>query len=150
MRVSLEAIAAAALLFLVLAPALQYSALPDKIPTHFGASGEPDAWRAKSHIWTLPVIGIVEFVLLTALTGYAGRKEALQSPPEWAEQRAALTRALMAAVKAHSLVLFAFIIHRSIAIAQGRAEGLGFALYALLGLIVPVIAAFLFRRHQMS
>lgn len=150
MRLTFEAIAAIALLLLIMMPALQYSALPDQIPTHFGAGGQPDAWRGKSHIWTLPATGISLYILITALTGYAGRKEALQSPPEWAEQRAGLTRSLMAAVKAHSLCLFAFIIHRSIAVALGRAESLGPGLYILLALLLPIIAFFFIRRHQMT
>lgn len=150
MRLPLEAIAVIGLLFLLIAPALQYSSLPEKIPTHFGASGKPDAWRARSHIWTLPAVGVLTFGMITALTGYAARKEAREAPPERAEQRADLTRTLMAAMKAHTVCVFGFIAQRSIDVALGQAEGLGPWFFVLVGLLVPIFALYFARRSQLT
>ncbi len=150
MRFTLEAVAAAALLFLILSPALQYSSLPEQIPVHFDGAGRPDAWRGKAQIWTLPLTGVLSYALVTALTGYAARKEARKSPPEWAQQRAELTRTLMAGVKAHTLCLFAFILHQSVEVALGRAGGLGPAFFVLLGLLVPMLVFYFVRRAQLN
>ncbi|WP_299224736.1 DUF1648 domain-containing protein [uncultured Psychroserpens sp.] len=37
---------------------LNYSQLPETIPTHFNASGEADGFGNKSTIWLLPALGI--------------------------------------------------------------------------------------------
>ena len=79
------------------------------IPTHFGPGGQSGGLRAKVYIWTLPVLGIVKFILITAFTGYAGRRVAGQAPPE----RASRTRSLMVTVKALFMIpnlLASFIV----------------------------------------
>lgn len=149
MRLMLEVVAAVAFLFLILAPAWQYSELPERIPTHFGPSGQPDAWRGKANIWLLPALGAAMFGLVTGLTGYAARKEARQSPPEWAEQRAGLMRSFLAAIKAQTMCLFAFITQQTIEVAHGRAEALGPVFFVLLALLVPIIVVYAVRRSQL-
>ena len=41
--------------------------LPDRIPTHFNISGQPNAWGPPKMLWLLPVIGTGLYVLMTAL-----------------------------------------------------------------------------------
>lgn len=41
-----------------------YSDLPDRIPTHFGLSGDADAWGGKSSIWVVPAIMMALIALL--------------------------------------------------------------------------------------
>ena len=43
-----------------------YSLLPDSIPFHFDAQGNPDDWNSKETIFLLPSIAAVVFVLLTS------------------------------------------------------------------------------------
>lgn len=47
-----------------------YSKLPEIIPTHFSFSGKADAYGSKSSIFTLPILGLVIFVLLTILNRF--------------------------------------------------------------------------------
>lgn len=47
-----------------------YGALPDTIPTHFNASGAPDAFGNKSTILGLPILGTILFTSMTLLNKY--------------------------------------------------------------------------------
>lgn len=48
-------------------PALSWSALPDRVPIHFGWDGEPTAFASSGTVWILPVLGLILFVLLEGL-----------------------------------------------------------------------------------
>lgn len=55
--------------------ALRFESLPDLLPLHFDASGLPDRIEAKTGIFALPVIGLMVFVLNTALGVLLHRRE---------------------------------------------------------------------------
>ena len=52
--------------------ALRYGALPARVPTHFGPSGAPDAWREKS-FFTVMLLPILALVMGVSLGGSARR-----------------------------------------------------------------------------
>ena len=41
--------------------ALSWRAMPDRIPTHFGAAGRIDSWGPKSTVLILPILGVFMF-----------------------------------------------------------------------------------------
>lgn len=41
--------------------------LPDRIPTHFDISGQPNAWGSPTILWLLPIVGTVVYLLITVL-----------------------------------------------------------------------------------
>jgi uncharacterized membrane protein len=41
--------------------------LPDRIPTHFNISGQPNAWGSPGILWVLPAVGLGLYLLMTAL-----------------------------------------------------------------------------------
>ena len=41
--------------------------LPQRVPTHFGLSGKPDAWGSPQMLWLLPLIGAGLYLLMTVL-----------------------------------------------------------------------------------
>lgn len=47
-----------------------YSGLPDKIPTHYNLSGEPDSFGTKKTIIALPIIATVLFLFISMLNKY--------------------------------------------------------------------------------
>lgn len=63
--------------------AMHYAELPDRVPTHFGFSGRPDAWRAKS-FWTVMLLPLLTLVMGVGLGGMvfftARAKRALRFP----------------------------------------------------------------------
>jgi len=54
-------------LLLVALPLLFYSQLPDRIPSHFGASGDIDGYGSKYTIWILAAIGVMTYALFRYL-----------------------------------------------------------------------------------
>ena len=56
-------ITGAFLLFLMIGFLLcHFNELPEVIPRHFNAAGEPDGFGQKSIIWSLPAIGLVMYI----------------------------------------------------------------------------------------
>ena len=41
--------------------------LPDRVPTHFDISGQPNAWGSPGILWILPAAGLGLYSLMTAL-----------------------------------------------------------------------------------
>jgi uncharacterized protein DUF1648 len=92
-----------------------YPVLPDRIPIHFNWAGRPDGWGHKRMIWLLPVIGVfVYFTFFTASAAAAARAPAEQA-----------LLAALAWLRFETLAMFLFIESRTIAVARGRATGLG-------------------------
>src|SRR5579863_833739 len=48
--------------------------LPDRIPTHFDISGQPNAWGSPQFLWLLPVVGTGLYLLMTALASIRFRR----------------------------------------------------------------------------
>src|SRR2546425_10766721 len=49
--------------------ATHWSALPDSVPSHYNAAGEPNAWGSKGSLWLLPVVGAGLYGLISVLGG---------------------------------------------------------------------------------
>ena len=62
-----------------------WPAMPDRVPTHFGAAGLPDAWSSKSlpTVFVLPVMALVGLVGLshTLFLYWLGVHKVLRVPP---------------------------------------------------------------------
>lgn len=50
-----------------------WDGLPDAIPMHYGAAGEPDAWGGKSILIALPLISLVLYGLFTFVSLFPGK-----------------------------------------------------------------------------
>jgi uncharacterized membrane protein len=48
--------------------------LPDRIPTHFDVSGQPNGWGSPQVLWLLPIIGTCLYLLMTALAAMRFRR----------------------------------------------------------------------------
>lgn len=94
-----------------------YPRLPERIPTHFGFTGEADAWGRRWTIFLTPVICTVIFTLDFWLFNYVAIGGARPVPPP-------------AKMPLHLLLLelnvvFTYITWRTSEVAFGRARGLG-------------------------
>lgn len=58
----LEALCLACLLGMAALVLVRWDALPDAIPTHYGAGGEADGWGAKWQLWVSPAMGLLCWV----------------------------------------------------------------------------------------
>jgi uncharacterized membrane protein len=85
--------------------------LPDRIPTHFDISGQPNAWGPPRTVWLLPIIGTGLYLLMTVLGSIQFRRYNLPVPvteanlPYIQEQ----TSVMVAWIKCELLCLFAYL-----------------------------------------
>jgi hypothetical protein len=125
MKILREILAVLGLLSTIFAVVFNYRELPQRIPTHFGLSGAVDGWGDKSSLWML--VGIACF-LYAVLSLVRFLPPGAMNMPVAPEQRAAalpMTLEMIAWVKAETTCLFAYIVGSSVAVVEGRSQGLG-------------------------
>ncbi|QKY68332.1 DUF1648 domain-containing protein [Lentibacillus sp. CBA3610] len=132
---------------------LQYGQLPDEIPQHFNASGEPDAWGGKGLLIGLLIlygfILIQVFVLNYFLFIKQDAKEALHfvnfptiKKEELTEEQVQLikqnTVRMMAMINLFMSIMFSWILFGMIQTAVEQANGLssGFMFFIFLTIVV--------------
>jgi len=122
----IEVLALICLAVLFILPLLSIGDLPDQIPAHFNSAGEPDGFSSARSIWILPVTGLITWMLLT-LAGYFPRiyNYPVQITPENAEVQYQAATRLMRTIKCIVIAMFAYMVHRTILTAAGKADGMG-------------------------
>lgn len=142
MRKTLEAVALGMLAVLCW---ITYSALngperlPDRIPTHFDISGQPNAWGAPGFLWFLPAVATGVYLLLTVLRSIRFRRYNLPvavteaNLPFLQEQ----TILMVAWIKCEMLGLFTYL---QWSIIQSARDGT----FRLSPLLIPVFLAVIF------
>ena len=121
--------------------ATHWSALPARIPTHFGASGNPNGWGGKDSLLLLLGTTAGMFILLTIAESY---QRLINIPIKVDRESPAvrqLLRSMVIAMKAVITVAFAWIVNLTIRTALGQADGLGVAFLPLFlaGILGPVV-----------
>ena len=125
--------------------------LPDTIPTHFGVSGQPDAWGSRVSLWLLPGISIL--LVYIPLTIFSRFPHIGNYPwnitEENAETQYQLVRSMMGWIKAETVWLITYIIWKTIQVACGKASGLGTTfLWIFLLLIFLTPAIYFYRAYR--
>ena len=148
LRAAFEVAALAGLVFHLATAARAWAALPEKVPVHFGPSGQPDRWGSKAEFLWLPLLALG---LYAVLTWVGGKARHFNYPWPVTEANAGrqygLAKSLVAAIKAETMWLFAVITWQSVRVASGAAAGLGEAflpaalLTAAVTLIVYLVLA---------
>lgn len=117
-----------------------FNQIPANIPTHFGPSGQPDAWSAKS-VWTVYgplLIGLGIYLSITLINilviirpknpakilNIPQRDKDLLGPERLEAIRAVTVRGL-AAINLTLAALFAYLGYASVNVAMGLSFGLG-------------------------
>ncbi len=125
-EILLEILAGAGLVWMLGTVVLSWSSLPESVPSHFGAGGEPDAWGAKWTFLVLPLIGVALYVGLTILTRYPHRYNYLWPiTPENAKGQYRLARAYLTLLKAEVVWFFGYLKIEAVEVAHHRSGGLG-------------------------
>ena len=132
--VTVELLAAIAVLLAVLLIVQFWGVLPDRIPIHFGLGGQPDTWGDKLTIWIVPATAAITFAVLTAVSRYPHTfNYPVRITEENARQQYLLARGLLVWLKAEACWLLAFVVRQQILVALGNAQRLSMEL--LLGLV---------------
>lgn len=121
--------------------------LPPELPTHFDASGQPDAWGGRMGFAVIAVVAVVSYGMMTAI---ARAPHAFNYIVEITRDNAAaqyrIARTGLAWVKALTSLMFAWLQWRTMQTALGLADGLGpaflgVAMLATAVLLVSMVAA---------
>jgi len=139
-----------------------YSLLPDSIPFHFDAQGNPDDWNSKEMIFLLPSIAAVVFVLLTSFNVWFActndprrlinlpekRKEALT------ETQAELLRLFIGRclfiLKILILGLLTYLTWQTVEIAMDNASRLGSPFWLLTAALVIFVAYMVWKSFRLT
>ena len=158
----LELIPLLLLAFTVYIVASNYADLPDSIPTHFDAQGDPDGWSGKSAIFLSPGLGLFFYILFSAINvGMAVVKDprSLINLPEI--RKAALTdsqteqlrlfvnRSLFL-MKVVAQGLTAYLAYITVEVALERASGLGLSFFLLIGALLLLAALLVWRSLRIT
>jgi uncharacterized membrane protein len=113
MRKSLEALClfGLALLYWITRQAFNGSnPLPDRVPTHFDAAGNANAWGPPSTLWFLPAIAVALYLFVTLISLLPTRlNSAKQITPETRARLQALIHQMVAWIKLELVCLFLWI-----------------------------------------
>jgi uncharacterized membrane protein len=120
-EIILEIISLAGLVFLAVIFTTNWSALPERIPTHFVFSGQPNAWGSKHTLLPVFLITPALYVLLTALNRFSRLyKYPVAITAENIGQQYRLVRILSAWMKAEMVWGLALLQWRALlAVARG-------------------------------
>jgi len=104
---------------------LNYSALPDRIPTHFDGSGKPDGWGTKESVWLLPALGSLLYLGLRLLYRIPHNFNYLvKITAENAEKQYSLAVKMIRYLNLGIALIFGIITISMIQVALNRADGL--------------------------
>ena len=132
-------------LLLFLLPFFYYDQLPDKVPSHFNASGDADAYSRKEFIWVPALIGALLYIGVFVLNRFP---HLFNYPSEINEQNAErlyrMASKWMRIINLSVLCVFIYLLHSTIQTSLNNQNGLGkyfVIIFILLNVIVS--AAFL-------
>ena len=119
----IELAALAALLLIIILPAVYYRDLPVQIPVHFSFSGEPDSLGGKGIIWRIPLMSLILYIGLTLANRYP---HTFNYPVRITEENAArlyrLATRTISILKTLLMCLFLYITVSIIWIGVGRSD----------------------------
>jgi uncharacterized membrane protein len=143
---ALEVVAIGGIALIIGMLSLAWSNLPALVPTHFGPSGQADAWGDKRSILILPAMSVILYLMLTVTSRYPHKFNYLWPiTAQNAREQYRLARLLLVWLKAEMIILFTFLIWATIRVALGQAEGLGFVfLPIVLGVMFGTIGIYFY------
>lgn len=136
---TLELITLLIFLLVLAVPIIYYNELPETVPRHFNAAGEPDAYGSKTILWILPLICSLMYVGLTILNRYPHIFNYLDEiTEENAERQYRMATKLIRILKLIVTATFCYILFQTVQTALDHQQGLG--TYFLPIFIVVMIA----------
>lgn len=133
-----------------------YGKLPDRVPTHFGPSGAPDGWAAKSvfSVYGLLIMGAVMLVVMAVVSrlgarwyNFPGKEEVLKLPPVLQVYVISPLQEMIAWLGAAIAVTFSIGVRQMWAVGMGERPAIvGWIMFlpgvvGLGGMVVAILAA---------
>lgn len=135
---TVEIISATVLITAIALLLFYYPTLPERVPSHYDALGQPDSYSSKSKLIILVGIGIFLYALLTVISRFPHIFNYPVNITETnAESQYVNSVRMLRYIKLVIICQFTYIVYASIMIALGTQATLGVA-------FLPVSLAFLF------
>lgn len=129
-----------------------YTDLPTEVPSHFNGSGKPDNYSGKSMLWFLAIVATLLYLGLFILNRYPHLHNYMVNITEQnAFKQYQLSTRFLRIINFLCVVMFTYIVYKTIAVAEGNTAGLGNGfLFIVLGLsfIVPIIMLIIQQRTK--
>ncbi|MFN7921198.1 MAG: DUF1648 domain-containing protein [Bryobacteraceae bacterium] len=137
-RILLEALAAAAMIFIAVQLISAWPTLPDRVPTHFGLNGEPNQWSSRNGVLIVPIAALLLWVSMTALTFVPHiHNFPTAVTPENAPRLYAMSAGMLTLIKTEVLCMMAYALWSTVEVAMRRAQEMNSALFlAFIGVIL--------------
>ena len=111
--------------------------LPDRIPTHFDAAGNPDGWGRPGMLWLVPLMATAIYLLMTWVARFPSAFNFPTRLPASARPRLeAIALSMIAWLNLEVVALFAWIQYQTIAFAR---QGYGTLPSLFLPLVLIVV-----------
>lgn len=93
--------------------------LPDRIPTHFDAAGNPNGWGHPAMLWLLPLVSTVIYLLMTWVSRFpAAFNFPMRTTAASRPRMEAIALQMISWLKLEVAALFAWIQYQTIALAR--------------------------------
>jgi hypothetical protein len=133
MKMVRESLALAGLVFQIAVVWYFWSALPVRMPTHFGMHGTPDGYGGKSVMIILPAVTVFVYGLLTVVSFFP---QSMNFPVAVTDENRgrleAIGLTLLGWLKAELAWTFAYVSWATIQVGLGRSSGLGWGFVPLM------------------
>lgn len=122
-----DIIALVVIIFMLFYVRTNYPGLPEQIPVHFGADGQPDSWGNKSSLLVLSLLTLVLYAGLKVLEKFPHYYNYLTTITEAnAAFQYLNARKMIGFLKTEIVLVFAYIQWGTIAVVKGSITGMGF------------------------
>ena len=120
-----EGVSCVALLAAIGDVAMRWSRLPERIPVHFGASGNPNRWGGRNMLLLLVATTVVMAALLTLAEKHQRFINIPISVDRESPEVRRLLRSMVIVMKAAITLAFLWIVDATMRVALGELNGLG-------------------------
>jgi uncharacterized membrane protein len=147
---TLEVLSALGIIFLFYLVWHAWAVLPDRIPTHYNFSGQPDGWGGKGTLLILPIITLILFATFAILQRFPRfYNYPVPITESNAKRQYILARYLLGWLNFEIVWFFAYIEWRTVQVALGQAKGLGpAAVFVLLATTIGSIAIYIILAYK--
>lgn len=147
----LEAISLMGLVGMIILLVSYYAHLPETIPVHFKATGQPDGFGSRNMLWILPGSAAVIYILITIGIRHPDKfNYPVPLTSENAQRQYENSKMMLRSVKAIVILLFSYIVLMSVLNGLNRATGLGvYFLPVFIVTLLGTIGFFLYRTFQL-
>jgi hypothetical protein len=137
----LEIAAIFGIVFLFFVVFWYWAKLPDSIPSHYNAAGEPDDWSGKGTLIILPLISLFLYFGLSTLARFPHHYNfPWKITEENQERQFYLAQMLVLGLKTEIIWLFGYIEWQTVQTGLGKTDGLGNSfIFIFLGIIFGTI-----------